>query len=62
MERRNVRKQIQAEDLDAAPSEVERLVHLRLLAARGGQARAKVLSSVRRREIAQRAAQARWSR
>jgi hypothetical protein len=55
-----LRQQIQSEDLDVAPVEVERLVRLRLAAVLGGKARAKSLSSARRRSIARRAARARW--
>jgi hypothetical protein len=60
--RAEVRAKVQAEDLDVAPAEVTRLVRMRLLAALGGQARARILKPARRREIARKAAAARWSK
>lgn len=59
-----IRQEIQQEDLDLSPSDVERMVQrmvrLRQVAHLGGQARAKSLSPARRRAIAKRAAGARW--
>lgn len=60
------RAELQGQDLDVSPVQLEKLVTRRLRlqtqASRGGQARAKVLTPARRRSIAKRAAAARWSK
>jgi hypothetical protein len=50
------------EDLDLGPADLLYRAHMAANAARGGRARAKSLTPARRRDIAKRAARARWGR
>jgi hypothetical protein len=50
------------DDLDLAPADLLFRAHMAANAARGGRARAKSLTSARRREIARQAARARWTK